>query len=118
MHIDSLVSQTCLPDELIVVDQSAERSFTKPIPIPLRYIHDPKIGGEAEAKNAGMDTAKSDIWLFLDDDVVLEPKFVEELLAAYSPEVTGVSGIITNYSRPPLERHLWNTIFMMARVKQ
>jgi len=115
--IESLVTQTRLPDELIVVDQSPERSFTKPIPIPLRYIHDPKIGGEAEAKNVGMDTAKSDIWLFLDDDVVLEPKFVEELLAAYSPEVAGVSGIITNYVRPPLARHFWNTIFMRGPFK-
>ena len=115
--IDSLVAQTHLPDEIIVVDQSLGKSFTKPIPIPLRYIHDPKIGGEAEAKNVVMDTAKSNIWLFLDDDVVLEPEFVEELLAAYSPEVAGVSGIITNYTRPHLARHLWNTVFMRGPFK-
>jgi glucosyl-dolichyl phosphate glucuronosyltransferase len=110
--IESLLRQTRPPDEIIVVDQSAARSFTKPIPIPLRYIHDPKIGGLTEAKNAGMKASQGDIWVFLDDDVILEPRFLEELLAAYSPDVAGVSGIITNYTKPRLGRLLWDTIFM------
>jgi GT2 family glycosyltransferase len=110
--IESLLGQTRLPDELILVDQSPEKSFSKPIPIPLQYIHDTNILGEAEARNVGMDVAKGTIWLFLDDDVVLEPDFIHELLAAYLPDVVGVSGIITNYGKPPLGRHLWNTIFM------
>jgi len=110
--IESLLNQTRSPDEIILVDQSAERSFTKPIPIPLRYIHDPRIGGLAEAKNAGMKAAQCDVWVFFDDDVILEPQFLEELLAAYAPEVAGVSGIITNYKKPPLGRLLWDTLFM------
>jgi glucosyl-dolichyl phosphate glucuronosyltransferase len=115
--IESLLRQSRPPDEIIVVDQSAARSFTKPIPVPLRYIHDPQIGGSAEAKNVGMKTAQSDIWVFLDDDVILEPQFLEGLLAAYAPGVTGVSGIITNYKKPRLGRHFWNTIFMRGPFK-
>jgi glucosyl-dolichyl phosphate glucuronosyltransferase len=115
--IESLAAQTHLPDELVVVDQTPQRSFTKPVPFPLRYIHDPKIEGEAEARNVGMNVAKGGIWLFLDDDVILEPNFIEEILAAYSPDVAGVSGIITNYARPPFSRHLWSTIFMRGPFK-
>lgn len=59
-----------------------------------------------------MNIAKGEIWLFLDDDVLLEPTFVEELLAAYSPGVMGVSGIITNYQKPSLGRRLWETVFV------
>jgi GT2 family glycosyltransferase len=110
--IHSLAGQTRLPDELIVVDQSPGRSLTKPIAIPLQYVHDPNIDGAVAARNIAMDMAKGSIWLFLDDDVVLEPKFIEEILAAYSPDVVGVSGIITNYSPPPRGRLLWDTIFM------
>src|SRR5258707_233906 len=58
-----------------------------------------------------MKQATGDIWLFLDDDVLLEPDFIEKLLAAYSPGITGVSGIITNYSTPPIARRLWELLF-------
>lgn len=110
--IDSLLGQTRLPDELIVVDQSSEKSLTKPVPIPFRYIHDPGIRGAGEARNAAMAVARGNIWLFLDDDVLLESDFIHQLLAAYSPEVVGVSGIVTNYTKPPFGRLLWGTIFM------
>ena len=58
-----------------------------------------------------MDRARGDILLFLDDDVVLEPNFIEEILAAYSDGVTGVSGIITNYQKLGLPRYLWEVVF-------
>src|SRR5260370_34076428 len=58
--------------------------------------------------------AGGDIWLFLDDDVCLEPDFVEGLVEV-SREIrkaSGVSGIITNYPRPPLAFRLWSGLFM------
>lgn len=115
--IDSLLRQTHLPDELIVVDQSSEKSFTRAIPICMTYIHDSKIRGLTEARNAGMDVAKGQIWLFLDDDVILEPDFMHEILAAYLPGVTGVSGIITNYTKPDFSRFIWDMIFMRGPFK-
>src|SRR4029453_12488870 len=63
----------------------------------------------------GMKQAAGDYWLFLDDDVVLEPDFMEKLLAAYAPGVTGVSGIITNYSAPPVMQRIWTAIFQLGR---
>jgi hypothetical protein len=47
--IEDLLQQNTLPTELIVVDQSARKSYTTAIPIPLRYIHDPELSGAATA---------------------------------------------------------------------
>ncbi|MGH9740036.1 MAG: glycosyltransferase family 2 protein [Candidatus Acidiferrales bacterium] len=111
--VESLLAQTRLPDELVLVDQSPERSFTRPTNrVPVRYIHDPTLSGASTARNAGMDAASGDIWLFLDDDVILEPEFIEKILAAYGPGVTGVSGVVTNYDRPALGHLLWETVFV------
>ena len=109
--IESLLSQTVQPAELIIVDQSVEKSYTDSLPIPVVYIHDRTLSGASHARNVGMDHARSDIFLFLDDDVVMEANFIEEILAAYSDGVTGVSGIITNYQKPNLLRYLWEVAF-------
>lgn len=110
--IESILRQTVLPLELIIIDQSNEKSFGKTVPFPLKYIHDPKLSGASTARNAGMNRATGDVWLFLDDDVILEPNFIEELLAAYAPGVTGVSGIVTNYTHPASTHVLWETVFL------
>lgn len=111
--LDSLIVQTRRPDEVLVVDQGASPALqSSDFPLPLTYIYAPLVSGAAVARNVAMDRATGDIWLFLDDDVILEPEYVEELLRAYSPEVTGVSGMITNYSLPALSRRLFETAFV------
>lgn len=109
--IDTLLTQTVKPFEIILIDQSTMPSFTRRLPIPLQYIHDSSLSGASVARNVGMRGARGDIWLFLDDDVLLEPNFIEELLSAYREDVVGVSGIITNYSMPPLRQRAWEKIF-------
>jgi GT2 family glycosyltransferase len=109
--ISTLLLQTHMADELIIVDQSRTRSTLKTDILPLKYLHDPEITGLSQARNEGMKQATGDIWLFLDDDVLLEPDFIEKLLAAYSEGVTGVSGIITNYSSGPISQRLWELMF-------
>lgn len=112
--IETLLLQTVQPLELIIVDQSPALTFTRQIPIPVVCIHDPTLSGASVARNVAMDRAQGDIWLFLDDDVLLEPDFIEEILKAYNSNVTGVSGIITNYSVPPLKQRLWESLFQLG----
>ena len=112
--IETLLQQTVQPLELIIVDQSAEPTFTRKIKIPTVCIHDPTLTGLTAARNTSMKVARGDIWLFLDDDVLLEPDFIEKILEAYDTNVTGVSGIITNYSTPALKQHLWEVIFQVG----
>lgn len=111
--LDGLLHQTRRPDEIVIVDQSSNPSpELMKFPIPLVYLYAPEVSGAATARNVAMDHASGEIWLFLDDDVILEPQYVEEILAAYSPEIAGVSGIITNYSVPPLSRRLFEALFV------
>jgi GT2 family glycosyltransferase len=124
--VESLARQSVLPVELIVVDQSESPEARDRIEsklmqngsgrdsrISLRYIYDPKIPGGAVARNRAMEVASSDVWLFLDDDVELEPRFVEELLKLYvnRASATGVSGVVTNYPIPPFFARFWAAIF-------
>lgn len=124
--VSTVLAQTLLPCELIIVDQStddksqrrAELQFHQvPAPIHetvrLRYIKDPSITGGAQARNRAMGVARGEVWVFLDDDVVLEPDFLEELLKPYaeSRDLTGVSGIITNYPLPPRWFRAWTAVF-------
>jgi GT2 family glycosyltransferase len=112
--IETLLQQTIQPLELVIVDQSPAPTFTQEITIPIVCIHDPTLSGLTAARNASMKVARGDIWLFLDDDVLLEPDFIEEILKAYDSNVTGVSGIITNYSVPPLKQRLWESLFQLG----
>jgi GT2 family glycosyltransferase len=112
--IRTLLAQTRIADELIIVDQSQTKSLLQTSPLSLKHIYNPEITSAPQARNEGMKQATGDFWLFLDDDVVLEPDFIEKLLSAYAPGVTGVSGIITNYSAPPIMRRIWIAIFQLG----
>jgi glucosyl-dolichyl phosphate glucuronosyltransferase len=116
--LEGLVVQTRRPDEIIVVDQSAVPSFEpESVPKTVTYVYAPNISGAAEARNVAMDRATGNIWLFLDDDVILEPEYVEEIVLAYSPEVAGVSGIITNYGAPPISWRLFEKVFVKGAFR-
>ncbi len=125
LTVESMLQQSILPTQLIVVDQShgvetqkrlgklfAEAPF--PARIQLYYVRDSTISGLTVARNCAMQIAPGDIWLFLDDDVCLEACFIEEILAVYHryPQVSGVSGIISNYQRPSWAYRLWASIFV------
>ena len=127
LTIRSLLRQTLLPGEVIIVDQSPDELSKKAVesefaaavrrqtpPVELRYLIDTHISGAADARNRAMDMASGEVWVFLDDDVRLEENFLEEMLAAYArhPEVAGVSGIITNYVPHPLIPRLWSWVFV------
>lgn len=102
----SICAQTRQPDELIIVDQSRDKkSFTqvelimlKNLQIKLIYIHDVSISGLVEAKHVGVALAKGAIVCFLEDDVILEPDYLEQMEKGFDrhPEMIGCCGIISN----------------------
>lgn len=95
--------------ELIVVDQSAEGN-TKLIGIEkvswglLRYIR-VKEPGLPNARNIGMRAAKGDICIFLDDDVIVSPKFVREHEKHYAdPSVGAVAGRVIEANKKAIDK--------------
>ena len=109
--VTSILAQTRLPDELIIVDQSfgiesrhmvesvvADQGFNK-----LIYIHDTTIKGLVDAKRVAYERATGDIICFLEDDVILESCFIEQIDLGFSrcTEMLGCCGIIINPPRQP-----------------
>jgi glycosyltransferase involved in cell wall biosynthesis len=123
--VETLLRQSVLPRELIIVDQSrtdeselAVRALLEESPqgpaITLQYRRDPGINSLAIARNVALSMSHSEIILFLDDDVELEDDFVERLLDGYveDPLLGGISGIITNYKPGAWSHRLWQAIFV------
>ncbi|HEX8927038.1 MAG TPA: glycosyltransferase, partial [Terriglobales bacterium] len=124
--VRTLLAQTLLPQELIIIDQSRTddserrvRALFEQHPecaalVDLRYTRDPAIDSLAKARNIALDQNRSDIFLFLDDDVELETDFIQQLMQGYwnDADVAGISGIITNYRPGGFASRLWQKTFV------
>src|SRR5689334_15933660 len=106
LTLKTLLSQSIPAAELIIVDQSEDdksqaitsemfqQAATKGLSVPeLQYIRDTSIKGVSQARNRALDLAKGNLWLFLDDDIDMEPVFIEEMLKVFkeNPQVGGIS---------------------------
>ena len=89
--IESVLFQTQLPDELIIIDQSKDNlskltlneiTFNYP-KIKLIYIHDTSIKGLVDAKRIGVENSSGNIICFIEDDVYLEPSYLREIKAGF-----------------------------------
>ncbi len=104
----SLLAQTRVPDEVVVVDASARPTPRLPggrsAPV-LRLVRS-GVASAARQRNLGLEAVGPEAGLvgFLDDDAVLEPGAVEAMLRffeAAGPEVGGAAFNLVNH--PPLE---------------
>ncbi|MDA9184188.1 glycosyltransferase [Flavobacteriaceae bacterium] len=118
---DSLLAQTRLPDQIIIIDQSSPDKVIKDqltilaekANVTLNYIHDERITGLVQAKAASIQYNCCDYISFFDDDIVHEPDYlavIEQALTAY-PVMIGVNGVILN---APEEGFLKRLIFQLT----
>ncbi|WP_290522435.1 glycosyltransferase family 2 protein [Alcanivorax sp.] len=81
--IESILSQTILPDELIIVnDGSTDRTrevISRYENHPIVQVLDKNNEGLGPARNSGVDLASSDYIYFFDSDDILSPFFVENI---------------------------------------
>ena len=109
--VASVLAQTRPPDEFIIVDQSpgdesrliVESLWPGESRIKLMYIHDTSISGLVEAKQVAASRATGDIVCFLEDDIVLETDYIEQIELGFVrlPEMLGCCGLITNPPHQP-----------------
>jgi len=102
--VRSVLSQSRLPDELIIVDQSVTNAadslirsrLTDHKEIGYKYIFNNKLTGLTAAKNVAVKASGSDILLFIDDDIVLDKNFIQVVLGVFKqrPELSGVGGVV------------------------
>ena len=127
--LPTLLAQTVVPDEIIIVDQTPDDSSKKVVDefsakaaaqcgdaLRLIYLHHPGLLGVGVARNIAIEHATSGILVFLDDDVLLEPDFLAELLVVYQQDarVGGVSGVVTNYPLPSRKERLLYRVFWLG----
>lgn len=106
--LDSIIIQTTLPKEVIIVDDSDNEEIENLIErrkdefkendIDLRYIRNERENSLTIAENIGIENATGDIILFLDSDVILDEDYIKEILKVYKekPNAMGVRGFIQN----------------------
>ena len=92
----SLPRQSYRPREIIVVDNASldQRTHDVALAAGVIYIREDRPGLDI-ARNTGVLRATGDIVAFTDDDVLLHPKWLERLVAAFDrPQVAAVTGLV------------------------
>lgn len=105
----SILNQTVKPTEVIIVDDGDLPEV--PLELEIReaginYVYLKKERpGLTESRNEGIRLAQCEVIFFLDDDVILLPDYMEQILRVYDEQegfVAGVGGLEDN--KPPMRR--------------
>lgn len=127
--LDSILRQTVLPKEVIVVDDSEDyevmelagcmRGDFERRNVELAYIHSKEERSNSIAKNTGVKRSSGEIVLFLDSDVVLDENYVMEILRVFEekPEALGVEGYQVNVGLSWLD-NLYNRLFFLRYFEE
>ena len=120
---NSIIEQTRLPDQVIIIDQSHSDNLVKSsletlvekTNIRLNYIHDENINGLVAAKSVSLKYNECDIISFFDDDIVLKPNYLFEISQAFinNKSIMGANGIIINR---PEHNYLKSLIFNFFHI--
>ena len=98
--IESILVQTLLPDEIVIVDSSDTQELNRKVKhqfsekIKIIYIHTKP--GLTYQKNVGVEASSGDVIFFLDDDVILDRDFVKKIINIFEKDkeqkIGGVCG--------------------------
>jgi glucosyl-dolichyl phosphate glucuronosyltransferase len=109
--LKSILRQTTPPDEVIIVDdgtldRSAVLKSFEGTNVAARYFNKSHDRGLTKSRNLGIRESHGDVVMFLDDDVVLDERYVQSVLDIYqrSPDVAAVGGRLLSGRLPLLKR--------------
>ncbi|MCP4616783.1 MAG: glycosyltransferase family 2 protein, partial [Bradyrhizobium sp.] len=103
--LESLCRQTRPPDEVVVIDADSDPEVEKLV--RAQEEHFSAVGYHAlpssltQARNHAIRSSRGDIVIFIDDDLVLEPGFIDALARPMEadPEIAGCTGNIIDHPR-------------------
>ncbi len=100
----NLCQQTLLPDEVIIVDgapsedtatEQAVNQVAPSLPFTCKYLRSER--GTAIQRNAGINTVSGNLVALIDDDIRLEPDFLERIGEVFVSDRTGKIGGVVGY---------------------
>ena len=94
----SIKEQTYLPNEIIIVDSSKENiSYNYPAGLNVRKVCS-RVAQLTYQRNLGVKNTECDLILHIDDDVILESNYIENILNTFDKynEIDVVGGYIIN----------------------
>ena len=111
--IQYLINQTFSNYEILIIDQSELHDFQSLSQIEhrVKHIHKPNFKSASKARNLGIQEAKGDLLLFLDDDIIIDDtEYLTRVLSNFNSEIHGVVGPILDAKSPKFryERHKWS----------
>lgn len=128
--IQSIIEQTTLPKELIIIDDGSlpsdfvrkQKDRIQEKDIEFSYYKKNKgieREGLSESKNTGLNLAKGEIIFFLDDDIVLQKDFLKKIIRIWEErkadkKLIGVGGWIENIRRQSIFEKFYNIIFGLS----
>ena len=100
--VNSVLDGASLPGEIVIVDQSATRQRlpTPPAGCEIAYLHHPG-RGLSRARNIGLDATRFDRVAIIDDDMLVEPDWLERLAAACEGTSEVVTGRVLRHVGEP-----------------
>jgi GT2 family glycosyltransferase len=105
--IGSILIQTLLPDEIVIVDasdtQKLNGAIKRQVGDKLKTIYIHSKAGLTYQRNVGVKASSGDVVIFLDDDVILDRNFIKEIMHIFNNDlekkVGGVMGDIINQNQ-------------------
>jgi GT2 family glycosyltransferase len=116
------MQQSVLPHEVVLVDasdQKQESSMREVVePCGVRAVYLSSEPGRTRQLNLGARASNGDPIFFIDDDVELDGRFHEMMLAAFEaggPEVGGLQGRVIDDTYGSLPKRIFRTVFLLSR---
>jgi glycosyltransferase involved in cell wall biosynthesis len=123
----SILDQSRLPDEIIVIDDGELEDMPYREELQQRSIHcvfTKKLQkGPNYSRNLASKIAEGEIYVFFDDDVVLTPNYIEEIVRVYESgfdvKLGGVGGVDLNFKISGLLNileYIYNIVFLISPI--
>jgi glycosyltransferase involved in cell wall biosynthesis len=118
--VNSALKQSYKNTEIIIVDDSSKQEYPKFVNKKVRYFKNKENNGPAYSRNFGIKKARGEIIFTLDDDIILEKKYLERVvktLKEYKKDnVAGVAGRLL-YPQKPNKGIVWGgPLFKVSRL--
>jgi len=124
--LNTIFIQSVQPFEIIIIDDSEdhetelliknEKIYFKSLGVDIQYYKNKISKGLAEARNIGIEKSKGEIVLFLDDDVLLHPFYLKNIVDVYKEKWPNVKGVQGHIIRNKPKGILSSVMYSVAKV--